>query len=307
MTTRPSRWTCPICGGHGQSPRFRAPTTATEGGVDAARFIPASAGFGTTAGQVVRCRTCGHGSLLDAPDEDRVASAYEDAADEETLREEAGQVATATRDLATIAAVVGGPPGRLLDIGCWTGSFVAAAADLGWDAEGIEPSAWACERARARGLSVRRAALGPGDGLPAGAYRAVVACDVLEHLHDPGAAIARARDLLEPDGALFVTVPDAGSPLARILGRRWWSVLPMHLQYFTRSTATRLLERHGFRIRHLGTHAKVFSRRYYADRVGEFVPVVGPRTAAWVAGTAGAGRLVAPDLRDRMAIVAQRA
>jgi SAM-dependent methyltransferase len=306
MGTDDSIWHCPVCGGSSWEERFRTPTTATEGGVDAERFRPASSDFGSTAGLVVRCTACGHGSLLADPAEGDVDQAYLDAADPASVREEAGQVATATRDLQGLTEATGGRRGRLVDVGCWTGSFVAAAGAAGWDAEGIEPSTWAVRRAHERGLAVRQAALGDGDGLPDGAFTAVVACDVLEHLLDPGGAVDRLVRLLEPGGALFATVPDAGSALARAMGRRWWSVLPMHVQYYTRASITRLLEERGLRVRRIDSHAKLFSRRYYGERIGEFVPVAGPRFARWVDRTKGADRLTGPDFRDRMAVVAVR-
>src|SRR4051812_2754419 len=184
-------WRCPVCGGAAWQERFRSSTTATEGGVDAERFRPASSDFGSTAGLVVRCTACGHGSLLADPAEDDVDQAYLDAADPASVREEEGQVATAARDLTQLDAVLGGRRGRLVDVGCWTGSFVAAAEAAGWSAEGIEPSTWAVGRAQARGLDVRQASLGDGDGLQDGAFTAVVSCDVLEHLLDPGAAVER--------------------------------------------------------------------------------------------------------------------
>ncbi len=307
MTAAPDNWQCPVCGGRQHRRAFRSNTTATEGGVDARRFRPASADFGTTAGVVVHCEACGHGSLLDLPDEAAVSGAYLDAADPATIREEEGQLATAARDLEAIASAVAPKlPGRLVDVGCWTGSFVAAAAKAGWAAEGIEPSAWAVGRARERGVTVRQTELGENDGLEPAAFRAVVSCDVLEHLLEPSVAVSRMVELLEPGGALFVTTPDAGSRLARVMGARWWSVLPMHVQYYTRSSLTRLLEDHGLKVRSITTHAKLFSWRYYGERVAELVPVLGKGVARTVDRSRRAERLVGPDLRDRMAVIATR-
>lgn len=309
VPSSPPEWRCPICGSDVNEPAFCSDTAATEGGVDARRFRPASDDFGATAGTVVRCLECGHGSLLGRLDESAVATAYELAEDPVSLREERGQVATADRDLAAVEAALGvrgqgGGRGRLLDVGCWTGSLLVAASARGWDAVGIEPSAWAAGRARERGLEVHERQLGD-DGLETGGFCVVVACDVLEHLLDPHKAVIRLSELIEPGGALFVTVPDAGSRLARALGRRWWAVLPMHVQYFTRRSMLRLLEDHGFDVRSVTTHAKLFSRRYYLERLASFAPPAGPILER-VAARMTAERLVGPDLRDRMAVVAVR-
>lgn len=270
--------------------------------MSAAGFVPSSDRYGELVGTIVQCRTCQHGSLLEAPAPGLIDAAYSHAEDAVSLEEEEGQVATADRDLRRIERHV--LPGRLLDIGCWTGSFLVAATARGWDAEGIEPSHWASERAGARGCRVHRANLDDAD-LEPGGFRAVVACDVLEHLLDPGAAVARIAAALQPGGVLFATVPDAGSRLARALGRRWWAVLPMHVQYFTRRSMTALLEQHGFVVEEVVTHPKVFSAGYYASRLGTVVPG-GRRLLPAVAHRLRvAGRLVAPDLRDRMALVAR--
>ncbi len=143
-------------------------------------------------------------------------------------------------------------------------------------------------------------------GTPPGSYRAIVANDVIEHLADPAAGIAALSAGLEDGGVLFLTLPDAGSTLARVLGRRWWAVVPMHVQYFTRDSMDALLTRSGFVVEDISTHAKTFSFSYYADRLSSFMPVGGGVPPA-VVGRAGLGeRMVTLDLRDRMAVVARK-
>lgn len=230
-----------------------------------------------------------------------MAAAYTDAADPISVREEPGQVETGRRAIMLVERFV--RPGTLADLGCWTGSLLVAARERGWETVGIEPSDWASTRARERGLDVRTASIAR-HGLDGASQRAVALCDVLEHLTAPGDALDAIHHLLEPGGALYLTVPDAGSRLARIMGRRWWSVLPMHVQYFTRSTLATLLEQHGFDVRHVGTHAKAFSARYYAERLGGYSRALERLAVTALDLTGGANRLVAPDFRDRLAVVA---
>lgn len=232
-----------------------------------------------------------------------MSGAYGEATDPVSLREEAGQVATARRDLVPLGRLT--RPGALLDVGCWTGSLLIAARELGWEATGMEPSKWAVGRARERGLDVIHGELGSAE-LDPGSFRAVTCCDVLEHLADPGVALDRVHQLLEPGGFLYLTVPDAGSRLARLMGRHWWSVLPMHLQYFTRGSMVQLLEGHDFESCMVDRHAKVFTVRYYAERMDAFLPVGGDRLARTISRTPWADRLVAPDFGDRMAVLARR-
>jgi SAM-dependent methyltransferase len=46
---------------------------------------------------------------------------------------------------------------------------------------------------------------------------------VLEHLPDPGAALARVADLVAPGGALLFSVPNTESPGRRLKGERWFA------------------------------------------------------------------------------------
>jgi len=97
---------------------------------------------------------------------------------------------------------------RLLDVGCGTG-FLAARMQRFGVVEGLETAPEARALARERlgpGFVLHEAPL-PG-GLPAGAsYDVVTAFDVLEHLEDPGPALAALRSALRPGGFLLCTVP----------------------------------------------------------------------------------------------------
>lgn len=275
----------------------------SEGGVSAAAFRPSSEGFGHTVASVIKCTRCGHGSLSAYPDPRSVSTAYQDAADPVSVREEAGQVETAQRALADVERYV--RPGRLIDVGSWTGSMLVAAAGRGWDPLGVEPSRWAADRSRQRGVTVHEGQFSELDTEPG--VRLVSFCDVLEHLEDPGAALDWAARVLAADGSgVYLTVPDAGSALARAMGRRWWSVLPMHVQYFHRPSLARLLEDRGFHVRSMRSHAKVFSARYYAERLGGYSGAAGRVSVGALERLGLANRLVAPDFHDRVAVIATR-
>jgi hypothetical protein len=104
---------------------------------------------------------------------------------------------------------------------------------------------------------------------------------------------------------LWLALPDAGSRLARAMGRRWWSVLPTHVQYFTRHSIAALLHRNGYEVLEIRTAPKAFTVGYYLERIGGYSPgaargLVGAASAAGVAE-----RMWAPDFRDRMAVLAR--
>jgi 2-polyprenyl-3-methyl-5-hydroxy-6-metoxy-1,4-benzoquinol methylase len=299
----PTGWRCPVCGGSAARRRWRVTSTAVENGVSAAAFRPSADRYGETVGEVVRCLRCGHASLAEPPDEVTLATAYDEAADPISIEEEPGQVATADRGLRWVETMVA--PGSLVDLGCWTGSLLVAAQARGWEPVGVEASRWAVQRAHARGLQVECRDL-RAPGLQSAAFRAVVMADVLEHLLDPAAALRVARDLLEPTGVVYITVPDAGSLPARVLGSRWWSVLPMHVQYFTRASMRRLLAASGFDVVGMRSHPKVFTADYYAQRLEGYAPTASERLRRALRTTHLDRRAVAPNFLDRMQVLARR-
>jgi len=283
-------------------PRFRAGGRPQRGRVDGESFRPSAELFGSTSGPVLRCQTCGHAAVVDAPQQNSILEAYTESDDPVSLREAEGQVETARRALARIERSLS--PGRLLDLGCWTGSLMEAARRRGWAPVGIEPSRWAAAEARRRGFEVAGNDLFAHQ-LPPHSFRLVVMGDVLEHLTEPLRALRTVRDLLEPEGGLFLTVPNAGSLVARTLGRRWWSVLPMHLQYFTRGSLELALRQSGFQVEWSRSHAKAFSMRYYAERLEGYSPLVARSTVGALRVMRLADRMWAPDFHDRLQVLAR--
>jgi SAM-dependent methyltransferase len=292
---------CAACGGTQLEHRYRV---AGDAGPE--DLIPSTDRFGVALADIVRCSRCGHMQLQPMPSQELLDTGYADAASEDYVEEEAGQRATARRVLERIEPHVA-RRGALLDIGCWVGFLLAEARDRGWERTlGVEPSEFASRYARERlRLDVVRGDLASAR-LPAGEFDAITMGDVIEHLRSPSDALARLRSLLAPGGVLWLALPDAGSAVARGLGRRWWSVIPTHVQYFTRGSLAGLLNRGGFEVVEVRTAPKAFTVSYYLGRVGGYLPAAG-RTLQRAAGATGlADRIWAPDFRDRMAVLARR-
>lgn len=266
-------------------------------------LIPTTDRYGTALADIVRCHACGHMQLERIPDESELGDAYAEAESEEYVEEEAGQRATAREALDRIEQHV--RPGRLLDVGSWVGYLLDEARERGWEARGVDPSEFASAFARERlGLDVQTAGLFDAS-LPEGAFDAVVLGDVIEHFPRPADALDRIAALLAPGGVVYLALPDAGSAVARLLGARWWSVIPTHVQYFTRASLFTLLRRRGFEPLWSDTAPKAFSVRYYLERLRGYSPQLARAAVAAAASAGMAGRLWAPDFRDRMAVIAQ--
>jgi SAM-dependent methyltransferase len=267
-------------------------------------LIPTTTDFGNALADIARCQACGHMQLIELPRGATLLTDYAEAESGDYLAEEAGQRITAGRLLDRLEAYV--EPGALLDVGCWLGFLLDEARTRGWQVVGLEPSRFASGYARDRlGLDVQTSDLFGAD-LAAGSVDAVVLADVIEHLPDPGQALDRITQLLRPGGVLLLVLPDAGSRMARILGPRWWSVIPTHVQYFTRRSLATLLDRHGWQLLELSTAPKAFTVRYYLERIGGYSPGLA-RWLVSLATTAGvADRVWTPDFRDRMSVLARK-
>jgi SAM-dependent methyltransferase len=271
-------------------------------------LIPTTDRFGAALGDIVRCPACSHMQLDRFPSEAELGEAYGEAESEDYVEEEAGQRATAQIALERIEAhapraAAEGP--ALLDLGCWVGFLLAEARERGWNTLGIEPSEFASGYARDRlGLDVITDDLFTA-GLGDRRFDAIVMGDVIEHLPRPGDALDRIAELLTPGGVLYLALPNAGSRLARAMGARWWSVIPTHVQYFTRPSLFSLLRRRGYEPLWAGTAPKLFTVRYYLERIGGYSP---PAATALVQAASAAGvadRIWGPDFRDRMAVIAR--
>lgn len=139
-------------------------------------------------------------------------------------------------------------PGRMLEIGCASGAFLARMAGKGWQVEGIEFSPAAAKNAQDAGFSVHCGSLESAPD-PAEQLDLVVGWMVLEHLHDPVLALDKLHRWTRKDGWLAISVPNAASFQLALFGPRWYPLhLPAHLYHFTPETLKALLNAAGWRI-----------------------------------------------------------
>ena len=147
------------------------------------------------------------------------------------------------------------PGGRVLDVGCASGGLLALLRGRAAHLAGLELSQTAAEAAAQIGDHVVCGALeDPGLPFEAASFDLVVLADVLEHLPDPAAGLARAIAWCRPGGAVLVSVPNVAHWHARLtlLRGRWpqaesGTFDAGHLRWFTRDSLRALLTRGGLR------------------------------------------------------------
>ena len=101
-----------------------------------------------------------------------------------------------------------GERGRLLDVGCGNGRFLAQMRGLGWEVVGVEPDPEAARIAKERfGLEVFQDTLEEAK-FPNDSFDAITMNHVIEHVPDPVGLLAESRRILKPGGKLVVVTPN---------------------------------------------------------------------------------------------------
>lgn len=145
-----------------------------------------------------------------------------------------------------------------LEIGCGEGFVLQAAADAGFDVAGIDLSRFGVQTFHPH-LADR---LSTGDALELLDTRikhglkadVCVLQNILEHVLDPEALMARVKDVLKPGGLAAINVPNDFSALQKKLmelgdvDHDYWFLPPQHLHYFNVDTITPFLENAGFEV-----------------------------------------------------------
>jgi len=216
-------------------------------------------------GTIFRCRSCGLVYAEPPLDETAVVERYRQVSDPVYLMELDHRRAAFAESLHDLHRWVR-PPGRLLEIGAHIGLFLSLAQAAGWEAVGVEPSAWAVAYGRREwGVDLREGTQAIVSNEPP--FDVVVAWDVLEHLTDPKAELLAAGRKLKAGGWLALSTVNIASLAARLLGPRWPWLMRMHLYYFTPQTLRRYLIETGFQVEWLGSQRRTFDLAYVTGRI----------------------------------------
>jgi SAM-dependent methyltransferase len=158
--------------------------------------------------------------------------------------------------------------GRLLDVGCAFGFFLAEAREF-YDVQGVELSEWSSAYAREQlALPVFTGTLAQA-ALPADHFDVVTLWDVIEHVPDPVPLLSEAARVLRRGGHLVLTTGDWGSAYARERGADWHLMEPpWHLTMFSRATMARAGERAGLRVVHCASEGVAGDGAFWRHRAG---------------------------------------
>jgi SAM-dependent methyltransferase len=147
---------------------------------------------------------------------------------------------------------------RILELGCYDGSFSRVLMQQGNRVTGVDSDQQALVAADAfcdRAIHCDLDQLNSLDGLGLGRFDFVLMMDVLEHLRDPEQLLRFAKGHLSPGGSVVITLPNIafwGIRRLLLLGNFNYTDVGIldrtHLRFFTYFTGRDLIEHCGYRV-----------------------------------------------------------
>lgn len=146
---------------------------------------------------------------------------------------------------------------KVLDLGCWDGSYAIRYRKKTNMVYGIEDSSTSANRAKKRGIIVERGDFMKNNFFSKIKFDIVVAGEIIEHVFDTDLFIQKIHKILKPKGSLILTTPNVASLPRRILllfgknpllDNRIYGNTAGHIRYFTFEGIDKILQDNGFHI-----------------------------------------------------------
>ena len=103
-------------------------------------------------------------------------------------------------------------------------------------------------------------------------YDIIVMADVIEHFSNPFKMLEIIETILKPDGLLIFTTYNMDSLYARITGKNYHWILPMHLFYFSNQTLKNICLENNLKIYKIKNDSRVVSFYYLLNKLALIFP-----------------------------------
>lgn len=159
--------------------------------------------------------------------------------------------------------------GKLLDIGCATGTFMEIAREY-FQVYGVEISAYAGKIAKKKGLNVFTGQL-EQSSYNKPYFDVVTLWDTIEHLPHPLKTLEKINQITKPKGIVALTTGNVDSLISKASGKSWHLYnVPQHLSYFSPKSITYLFNQCGFEVKEIVHPGVNFSLNYLLFRLITF-------------------------------------
>lgn len=136
---------------------------------------------------------------------------------------------------------------RILDIGCFYGTFLNAASDFDWEIYGTEISKDIIPHAKKNTNGDIRLGELEDINFEENYFDVIVMMDVIEHLPDPLKTLKEINRILRPGGLLYFDTPNFDSLERKIIGKDLHTIFPWHFYFFNSRTILNLLNKSNFK------------------------------------------------------------
>ena len=220
---------------------------------------------GGNFGRIVKCCNCG--LVYKDPVEKDIKEKYGRLDDKDYLRSKEARIEKFKIDLSKIQKYK--KEGKILDIGCGHGLFLGVAKDRGWDAYGIELSKEVCKYGRSLGLNIINKGL-EETNFKENSFDVITLWDVIEHVENPSETLKLSNHILKKGGIIVFSTPNIGSLFAKIMGKKWWNLVNMHLYYFDKKTIKKILEKNGFIVLKITSYPRIIIPKYAVEWLKQY-------------------------------------
>lgn len=143
--------------------------------------------------------------------------------------------------------------GKMLDVGCGIGLFLAEAKKRGWEVYGTEFTDKAIEICEGKGIKMQQGKLNPAWYVEA-MFDVITSFEVIEHINNPIEEIKNIQSVLRTGGLFYFTTPNFNATERYFLKAEYNIIeYPEHLSYYTKKTVNYLLTKYGFKKKKLTT------------------------------------------------------
>lgn len=136
--------------------------------------------------------------------------------------------------------------GRLLDIGCGSGSFIEYMNNYGWETTGIDFDTEAIKTAKQKNLNVKLGSLDE-QKFPDNYFDVVTLSHVIEHVYDPLKLLKECFRILKLGGNIVLSTPNNKSLGHKYFKENWRGLEPpRHIHIFSRNSISKILKKSSF-------------------------------------------------------------
>ena len=249
--------------------------------------------FNSKGYNVYRCNKCNFGQISDPPTHLQIKKIYSDLHFKHQMYrdEEAAKIENLYRFELVKKHFTSG---SLLDVGCGSGDFLRIASER-YKIFGIDVSSEAINLAKVRLPMFKK-------NLRSCMIEELVSCskqydvvclwDVIEHIRNPLFTIQQTFDLVKKNGILFISTPDFGSIMAKVMKKNWaFMIPPLHTCFFSKKAFDFLAKKIGAKPLYFSSKGKTVNLSFLFYKLNQINKKIFPEKALRILNNTAFGKL----------------